>query len=159
MSDNYEEIFATLFERTAMVRWQRSGEAEDHRGFITRGRRVVLFNEVPTESQPACYQAEHGETSEQVTGMPYKTILEANWIIYHAVGKDKKAVPTIENNLILGGVRAALKPRPTDVGFADRRNTLGRLVYHCFIQGRIFKDPGDLDDQAMIVVPIKLLVP
>lgn len=154
-----ELIYYTLAQRMVDVRWSREGEAADARRFKTVSRRVKLFSDVPSSSQPACFQAEHGSTEGQVTGMPYKTILEANWIIYHSVGKDKNAIPTIENNLILKGIRLALRPRPTDIGFRDDRNTLGGLVHHCFISGRIFRDPGDIDDQAMIVVPIKLLVP
>jgi hypothetical protein len=66
---------------------------------------------------------------------------------------------TVENNLIIGGCRKVLAPQPDDPGFLDKRNTLGGLVHHCFISGRIFKDPGDIDDQGMIVIPIKVLVP
>jgi hypothetical protein len=154
-----ELIFATLFERVADVRWVRSDKPSTQHKFITHDRRVKLFSDVPRTSQPACYQAEHATTEGQVTGMSYKTILEANWIVYQCVGADKSMKGAIENNLIIGGIRKALEPRPRDVGFPDKRNTLGSLVHHCFISGRIFKDPGDIDDQGMIVVPIKLLVP
>jgi len=154
-----ELIYATLFERVADVRWQRPGEEEAGRGFVTMSRRVKLFSDVPSTIQPACYQAEHTTIDGQVTGMPYKTTMIANWIVYQSVGKDKNAIPAQENNYIIRGIREALQPRPTDVGFLDRRNTLGSLVHHCFISGTIFRDPGDLDDQGMIVIPIKLLVP
>jgi len=154
-----ELIYYTLAQRMTEVRWQRTGEAQGYRRFKTVSRRVQLFSDVATSSQPACFQAEHTSTEGQVTNLPYKTTLEANWIIYHATGKDKKSIPTIENNLIIKGVRIALEPKPNDPGFHDRRNTLGGLVHHCFISGRIFRDPGDIDDQAMIVVPVKLLVP
>lgn len=153
-----EAIFKELSLRMALVTWTRAGDPTVH-SFITKGRRVKLFADVPQTEQPACFQAEHYTTEGQVTGMPYKTILEANWIIYQCVATDKSMDGAIENNLILGGVRKALAPKPSDVGFHDRRNTLDGLVHHCFISGRIFKDPGDIDDQGMIVVPIKLLVP
>lgn len=154
-----ELIYYTLAERMTNVRWTRIGDAQDARRFITISRRVKHFSDVPSDAQPACFQAEHTSAEEQRTGLPYKTTLEANWIIYQSVGRDRTAIPTIENNLIIGGVRRALAPRPNDPGFLDKRNTLGGLVHHCFISGRIFRDPGDLDDQGMIVVPIKLLVP
>lgn len=150
-----ELIFATLAERMDLVRWTRA-DASEHQ-FKVKSRRVKLFSDASV--QPACYQAEHGTTEQQVTGIPYKTVLEASWIIYQNVARDTNSVPAIENNLIIGGCRAALAPLPTDVGFPDKRNTLGRLVHHCFIQGRIFKDPGDTDGQGMLVIPIKLLVP
>jgi hypothetical protein len=154
-----ELILATLFERVKEVNWQRPGDAKHVHRFITSSRRVKLFSDVSSTQQPACYQAEHGTTEMQVTGMPYKTVLEANWIIYQCVAKDAKAIGAIENNLIIQAVRVALDPRPVDVGFPDKRNTLGQLVYHCFVSGRIFKDPGDIDGQGMLVIPIKLLVP
>lgn len=153
-----ELIYYRLAELMASVRWRRAPAEADQR-FKTMSRRVKLFSDVAATSQPACFQAEHTSTEGQVTNLPYKTTLEANWIIYHMVGKDKNAIPTIENNLIIRGVREALKPKPDDVGFLDRRNTLGGLVHHCFISGRLYRDPGDLDNQAMIVIPIKLLVP
>lgn len=157
---NEELIFYTLAQRMVDVRWTRSGDPEPNtRRFLTVSRRVRLFADVPSESQPACFQAEHGDTYGQVTGMPYKTVLEANWIIYHCVGKDQSAIPAIENNLIIQACRAELAPKPADPGYLDNRNTLNGLVHHCFISGRVFKDPGDIDDQAMIVIPIKLLVP
>ena len=155
-----ELILATLFERVSQVRWSRPEDASPntHR-FETYSRRVKLYSDVPAQQQPACFQAEHATTEGQVSGMPYKTVLEASWLIYQCVGRDARALGVVENNVILTGVRSALAPTPLDPGFADRRNTLGGLVYHCFISGRIFKDPGDIDKQGMMVVPIKLLVP
>lgn len=155
-----EAILYALAERMTAVRWTRSGDDTPlSRRFITVSRRVRLFADVPTDQQPACFQAEWGTTEGQVTGMPYKTVLEANWIIFQAIGLDKNALGAVENNLIIGGCRRALEPLPSDPGYLDKRNTLGGLVHHCFISGRIFKDPGDIDDQGMIVIPIKVLVP
>lgn len=150
-----EVIYAALAARMATVSWTRA-DTSTH-VFKLTSRRVKMFSDANV--QPCCYQAEPASSEGQVTGMPYKTTLEAFWIIYHQVAKDAKAIPTIENNLIVKACRAALAPLPTDVGFLDRRNTLGGLVYHCFISGRIYKEPGDLDGQGMLTIPIKLLVP
>ncbi len=156
---NDELIMFTLAQRMAEVRWKRPGDDINEFKFKTVTRRVALFNEVPSEQQPWCGQAEHSSQEAQVTGMPYKTTLECNWIVYQCVAKAPKAIGAIENNQILWGIRNVMAPKPTDIGYPDRRNTLGGLVYHCFISGRIFKDPGDIDGQGMMVVPIKLLVP
>lgn len=152
-----ELIFHTLAQRMLAVRWSRQGDGPEDQGFLTVSRRVVLFNDCP--AQPACYQAEHADTVAQVTGMPYKTILQAKWLVYQNVAGDPKALGVVENNLILQGIHEALAPLPGDPGFHDQRNTLGGLVHHCFIQGELFKDPGDLDGQGMMVIPIKVLVP
>lgn len=153
-----EEVLFALAERMAMVKWVRPGSDKEHK-FITISRRVKLFSDVPSSQQPACFQAEWASEEVQQTNMPYKSTILANWIVYQCVGKDKAALGAVENNLILRGVRDALKPLPSDRGFHDKRNTLNGLVWHCFISGRIFKDPGDIDDQGMLVIPIKLLVP
>ena len=151
-----EAIFVALAERMTEVVWLENAV---EKSFVTTDRRVRLFSDVPVEQQPACFQAEHGDTYQQVSNLPYKVILEANWIIYQAPGMDLNVRGAILNNLILKGCREALKPKPQDEGWFDERNTLNGLVYHCFISGRVFKDPGDIDGQGMIVVPIKLLVP
>lgn len=148
-----EAIYARLFERVEACRF------DGGKKFVEVSRRVKLFSDVPSEFQPACFQAEHGTTERQVTGMPYKTVLEATWIIYQCVARVPAGIGARENNLILRGVREALAPLPQDPGFMDKRNTLNGLVYHCYIDGRLFKDPGDIDGQGMMTIPIKLLVP
>lgn len=155
-----ELILYTLAQRMTEVRWTRVGDTPDQRKFITVSRRVKIFSDVPTAQQPACFQAEWATTELQVSNMPYKTTLEVNWIIFQCVNKGStKALGAVENNLILGGVRRVLAPTRSDPGYQDKRNTLNGLVWHCHINGRIFKDPGDIDGQGMMVVPIKLLVP
>ena len=151
-----ELILSLVADRMAQVTWTRADNSVHQ--FVTMSRRVKLFVDVVAEQQPSCFQAEHAGQADQVTGMPYKWVLAADWIIFQNVSRDPNAVGATENNLILNGVRAALAPTPQDPGY-PKRNTLNGLVHHCFIQGRIFKDPGDVDGQGMIVVPIKVLVP
>lgn len=151
---NRELILSTLFALTENVQWG----TPTPRGFVTRSRRVKLFSDVPADQQPALYQAEHDELTSQQSNMPYKWVLKAEWIVYQATGFDPNAVPATENNLILDALQAALAPPPQDEGY-PKRNTLGGLVHHCYIDGTVFKDPGDIDNQGMLVIPILMLVP
>lgn len=148
-----EEVYEALVALTRDVTW---GSGNVFLNDVSTRRRVRLFNEA--NEQPAVYQAEHDEEVAQVSKMPYKRAFKASWIVYQQTGKDKNAVPAIENNLILDAIELALKPRPQDPGY-PQRNTLGGLVHHCFIDGEIFKDPGDIDDQGMMVIPFTILVP
>lgn len=116
-------------------------------------RRVKLFGDLP--AQPALCQAEHGETYAQATNLPYKRTFTASWLIYHAVG-DPNAVPSTTTNNLLDALETAITPYPNNPGF---RQTLGGLVHHCFINGKVFRESGDLDGQALLVVPISILVP
>ena len=115
-------------------------------------RRVRLWGDLP--AQPALCQAEHDETVAETTGLPSKTTLSASWLIFHDAGKDPTAAPTIQTNQILDAIQALFP-----AGDPDNVQTLGGLVAHCFINGKIFKDSGDLDGQALIIVPLTLLVP
>lgn len=153
-----ELIMYTLALRMAEVRWTEAGDPDPlTRRFKTVTRRIKLFSDVPAAAQPWCGQAEHGLMEGQVTGMPYKTVLEANWFVMQRPGGNEE-FGAIRNNLIMKAVRDALAPKPDDRGW-PKQNTLGGLVYHCHIGGRVFKDPGDIDGQALMIIPIKVLVP
>lgn len=152
-----EAIYAALRKRMDVVKWVRPGETKE-RTFVSKGRRIVMFDKVPAAQQPWCGQAEYGEQSAQTSNLPYRNILEAHWLIYQCEAKNPKAEATIENNLIVDAVKKALAPIPADPGW-PKRNTLMGLAHHCFVDGRIFKDPGDIDGQGLILIPIRILVP
>lgn len=151
-----EAIFTALFARLSGVQWNIGTDlAPVMKGFNTVTREIALFSDVDAARQPWVGQAEHSEQSTQVSNRPYKRTWAASWMVYH-MGPSPRAIWT---NLIIDALEAALAPLPQDEGHFENRNTLSGLVYHCFIDGEVFKDPGDIDGQALIVVPIKLLVP
>lgn len=155
MSVTREQIYETLFALWTPVRWMAGSE---ERRFKTLSRKVKLFSDVPTGQQPALFQAEHSETTGQTSNLPYKRTFMANLIVYQATGAAPAVEGAKENNRILDALEAAIAPKTNDTGY-PKRNTLGGLVYHCYFDGNVFKDPGDIDAQAMMVVPVKMLVP
>lgn len=151
-----EAVYAALFARVS------SGEGGP--GLITWGtggalaytsRRVRLWDDLPT--QPALCQAEHGETIMSGMQPPYWRVLKATWVIYHKVSSGDVSATT--DNQILDAAEAALLPVAGEPGYLDDLNTLGGLVHHCFVEGQIIKVPGDLDNQALLTVPISMIVP
>ena len=141
-----EPIYQALFDLGAGLSWTTGALAY-------ASRRVATWTDLP--AQPALCQAEHDETVAQATAMEPRTTLGASWLIFHQAGLDAAAVPAQTTNAILAAVRA-LFVDPTE---PDLAQTLGGLVHKCWIEGRIQKFQGDLDGQALIVVPIKILVP
>lgn len=139
-------IFEALLDLASGMTW-----GTPPRSFVYSARRVRLWGDVP--GQPALCQAEHDEDIQQTTRLESKTTLNASWLIYQNTGADPTAVPAVENNLILDAVQALFPDDPEDV------QTLGGLVHYCRISGKVFKDPGDLDGQGLIIVPITILVP
>lgn len=155
-----EEIFTALFGLLNNVSWNvGTNAAPDIRGFKEKTRIIRLFSDVSPALQPWIGQAEHSETVEQITNTPYKRKFKASWMVYHRAADTPNLPGAIWTNLILDALEAALAPVPQDEGFFDDRNTLQGLVWHCFIDGEVFKDPGDIDKQALVIVPITLLVP
>jgi len=155
-----EAVFLALFALTDGVSFDvNPGGTPNLKTFVTRTRRIALFTDVPSQNQPWFGQAEHNETSSQKTNLPYKREWTAKWVVYHRAADQPDVVPSTWNNQIVTALEEAMAPKLGDRGFLDKRNTLSGLVHHCFIDGEIFKDPGDIDNQAMIVVPIKILVP
>ena len=147
MTTTREAIFEALFALTDGLAW-----GAPPRSFLHRARRVKLWSDLP--GQPALCQAEHDETITEVTGLPPKRVFGASWLIYHDAGKDPDAAPASETNQILDAIEALF---PSDD--PDHAQTLGGLVHHAFISGKVFKDSGDLDGQALIVVPIQIVGP
>jgi hypothetical protein len=148
-----EAIFSALFALVSTGEGLAGTLAwGDGQGLAYTSRRVRLWGDIPV--QPALCQAEHDETVTEATGLPSKTTLSASWLIYHEAAKDPAAVPTTQTNQILDAVQALFP-----AGDPDNVQTLGGLVHHAFINGKVFKDSGDLDGQALIIVPITLLIP
>ena len=135
-----------LFARAQGLSWGPSGQT-----FAYTSRRVRLASDLP--ALPALCQAEHEESFAPTAGLDPRRVLGAAWMIHHATS-DPEAVPASTNNLILDAIESAFLPDD-----ATGCCTLGGLVRHCWIEGEVFKDPGDLDGQALLIAPIKILVP
>lgn len=125
--------------------------------FRTTSRRLKLWTDVPANERPALFQAEHAETYSRQSETLGKRGVDVTLFIY-TDAHDAKTIGATELNTILDELDAALAPTGADLVFAGRQ-TLGGLVSHCFIDGEVFKDPGDLDGDGLLIVPIKILVP
>jgi hypothetical protein len=141
-----ELIYQRLFALGAGLTWAGGGS------FLYTKRRVMTFANLP--AQPALCQAEPDETISGSTGMPNKNVLGAAWFIYHQAGADPAAIPATTSNAILDAIDLAF---PSDPDVAPQ--TLGGLVHKAVIAGRVMKEHGDLEGQALLIVPIKILIP
>jgi hypothetical protein len=120
-------------------------------------RRLKLWSDVPATSRPACFLFEGGqETYSWSENAVPRRIIEVRLFMYLSA-KD----PAISGAALLNGVMDSL-----DSAFALSggdlilgRNTLGGTVYSCRIDGKVLKDPGDLDGDALLILPIKLALP
>lgn len=120
-------------------------------------RRLRLWSDVPSVNRPACFLFEGGEErhSWSASAVP-KRVLEIRLFIYlNAKDQTMSGAPLI--NDVLDALEGAFALSGADLCIG--RNTLGGMVYHCRIDGKILKDPGDLDGDALVIVPIEIVLP
>jgi len=120
--------------------------------FVTASRRLQLWSSLSPADKPAIFQYERDDT--YTNGKQYLPIVEMNvdLYIYTAPGMDSGITPISILNPLIDAVDAALAP-----SIVTKRQTLGGLVSHVWIDGKIMKDPGDLDGDGIAVIPIKIL--
>ncbi len=147
-----EQIFLALFNLVTTVQVGTPPAVP----WKTKSRKLKLWNEVPVELRPAIFMAER---TQQYYGaerpVPPKRTYNVMLFIYTNAknATDANSGSAILNPL-LDAIDDALKPSPMTM-----RNDLGGLVNHCYIDGDVFVDPGDIDGDGLAIIPIKIVVP
>ena len=120
-------------------------------------RKLKLWTDVPAASRPACFLFEGGfESYAWSEGAVPKRVIEAK-IFAYLNAKDHSVLGATLLDDVMDALDAAFAPSGAD--HALGRNTLSGSAYSCRIDGKVLKDPGDLDGDALLVVPVKLVLP
>lgn len=120
-------------------------------------RRFKLWTDVPLVSRPACFLFEGGQEAYAWSeGATPKRAIEARLFIY-LNAKDQSVSGASLLNGVMDALDAAFAIAGADLALG--RNTLSGTAYSCRIDGRPLKDPGDLDGDALLVVPVKITLP
>lgn len=120
-------------------------------------RRLKLWGDVPLAARPAAFLHEGGNEVYvwQGSAIQRRTI-EVKLFVY-TDEKSPTAVGASDLNAILEALDAAFALSASDKMLG--RNTLGGAAYWCRIDGNVFKDPGDLDGEGMLILPIRITLP
>lgn len=122
-------------------------------GFQTFGRRLIHWGKV--SEQPALFLREHDEELEYQNIILQVQTIKAEMWIYSNAGRDPDIPPITGLNNLLDITQRSMAPvDPTTMRF-----TLNGLVHWCRMQGKVEKEPGDLDGQAIAVADILITVP
>lgn len=127
--------------------------------YALTSRRLDTYSSISSSAQmPAFFLEEEPEqhTRNKMPTPALRVLTYTAWI-FVSQGEDPNALPiTIINNIIdaidpvSGGV---LKPN----NLPQNRQTLGGLVYDCYIEGTLPKAPGDIDGIGALRIPIKVI--
>jgi len=126
--------------------------------FNTISRRFRTPANVSPPEMPALFIVEPNEQRvRSIEGLPEIAMLEIDLYFYIDAGQDPNDEPISAMNVLLDKIADALKPDYPEP--LDQVCTLGGLVQHCWIEGTVEKDPGDLTGKGICRVPIKITVP
>lgn len=120
-------------------------------------RRLKLWSDVPAAMRPACFLFEGGaETYSDGSGATPKRALALKVFVY-VDAHDPGVLGAARLNTIMDALDVALSPTGPDAALG--RLTLDGTAYRCSIDGKPLKDPGDLDGDGLLVVPITIVLP
>lgn len=123
--------------------------------FATASRRLKLWSSVAPADKPALFLYERGDVYVRASeAVPEAVTMNVDLYLYIDAGKDQSVIPAAALNNLIDAVDTVLAPN-----YLTGVQTLGGLVSHCWIDGKIMKDAGDLDGDGVAVIPIKILVP
>jgi hypothetical protein len=123
-------------------------------GIATIGRRLWHWTDVEPAERPALFQVQKSESWQQQRGLPPRVTLHMELYLYVGTAADPAAPPVAELNPLIDAIQSALAPGP-----GSAVQTLGGLVEHAWVSGRIETDEGVLGDLAVAIIPVDILIP
>ena len=124
-------------------------------GIKTSSRKLKHWESVSSPDQPALFLVQRRESSRIATKLPTIWTFHADIVLYGTNGgQDTDIVPMSILNPIVDAIVTVLVP-----SVVPNEQTLGGLVERCRIDGDILTDEGVLGDQAIVVIPVTILVP
>lgn len=116
-------------------------------------QKLRLWSDVSADQQPAAFLVTHRETNEyRGLGLLRRRLELGVWVY----SRSDNTIGAQDLDSMMEGFETAFY-QPDN--FSTNCNTLGGLVYWCRIEGRVFKDPGDIDSQTLLIVPIVVEMP
>lgn len=134
-----ETIFGALFAKL-----------QDIPGVVTTSRKLRHWSDVPSSERPALFMTELSQQVDRIKGQPPKYIFPVELYIY--VSSEGDTPPSTILNPLIDAIEAALEHGP-----ADTAQTLGGLVSHCFVNGKIETDEGSMGSDAMAIIPVEII--
>jgi hypothetical protein len=119
----------------------------------TTSNRLRLWADVTPEQQPAAFLVMHNEMDEyRNLGLLRRRLVLSVW----CYSRCDNTIGANDLDTMMEAFEAAFI-KPDD--FSTNSNTLGGLVYWIRIEGKVFLDPGDIDNQTLLIVPLLVEMP
>lgn len=131
---------------------------QDKSTWVSVSRKLKMFNDLDPSIQPCCFVVQHGETYEsKYEGVPPRRIMEIGLWCFAYPGSE------VDGDDYLDSMEEGIENAFATIDDVMRNElTLGGLVYSAKIErrGNLFiRDPGDIDGQALLILPVRILLP
>jgi hypothetical protein len=114
-------------------------------------RRFQHWENVDVVACPVVYQQQYEENAQQQNmGLTSWENVVNVWVYFDA--SNPSAIPDQTYNNIMDALERALTPPPP-----QRKQTLGGLVTHAWIDGKVLYSDGAQDGKAVFIIPVKIL--
>ena len=123
--------------------------------FKTITRKFKMWNEFPPADCPVLIIMQGDEEAQPAPrGLPTRWTLNYEFVVYHFQEQDIDTSPMTALNELLEAVEGILKPDTDNQG---ETCTLGGLVSHAWIQGKVEIFEGLLSGHSVAIVPVSVL--
>lgn len=151
MSETRNQVMVAILNRIQSMSF--SSPINNALTWNTISNRLRLWSDVSSDQQPAAFLVTHRETDEyRGLGLLRRRLELGVWCYLRS--DSQPGSPQLDT--LMEAFETAFN---TPDNTSTNCNTLGGLVYWIRIEGKVFKDPGDLDSQAMMIVPIAVEMP
>lgn len=163
---NSEQTYVNLLTLIAATKLVVAGQVTDAQAFATTGRKLPQVSNIPQILQPAAFII---EGDEDVIEKPFALAKYEShallFVFFRNNGNDAE-VPSTQLNNLRDSVIYQLQQRglaPDGVTVlplaGGNRQTLGGVVYHARVKGRMLKNEGLQNQQGAIIFPLSILTP
>lgn len=145
------EIMAAVLNTVQSMRF--ASPINNANTWKTVSNRLKLWGDVSADQQPAAYVVTHREIDEyRNLGLLRRRLELGIWC--YCRSDSSPGGPMLDTMMESFESSFCVADDPS-----RNANTLGGLVYWIRIEGRVFKDPGDLDFQTLLIVPLIVEMP
>lgn len=123
-------------------------------GFKVVSRRFKTPDQVDVVQTPALYLLQGPIANDREGGRPAKQTITV-WLFIYTNPAPVDVLPSTTLNNAITAVMSLL----VDPTFPLKEQTLNGLVSHCWVEGEVIYDSGDVQPPGLAVIPVKILVP
>jgi hypothetical protein len=114
--------------------------------------KLRLWADVAADQQPAAFLVTHRELDEyRGLGLLRRRLDLGIW----CYSRSDNSIGQTDLDSMMAGFEEQFGADAVD-DYSTNQLTLGGLVYWCRIEGKVFKDPGDIDGQTLLIVPLSV---